>query len=75
MWNLKSVMLPAHEIVSVTDEWIYKKTQSTPESILEKIQFLCDDLKINDAPENWDSYDKMNEYIIQMLEHDSEAME
>ncbi len=65
----------AHEIVSVTDEWIYKKTQSTPESILEKIQFLCDDLKINDAPENWDSYDKMNEYIIQMLDHDSEAME
>ncbi len=63
----------AHEIVSVADDWIYKKTQSTSESILGKIQFLCDDFKINDAPENWDSYDKMNEYIIQMLEHDYEA--
>lgn len=58
----------AHEIVSVTAEWIQKRIGKKPEDIMAVIQFLCVKAGIAPRKEDWNSYDEMNQKIIQELD-------
>ena len=58
----------AHEIVSVTDEWIFKKTGKHPEEIMSIIHYLCGRAGIVGSKDAWNSYDNMNKLIIQALD-------
>lgn len=58
----------AHEIVSVTAEWIQKRIGKKPEDIMAVIQFLCVKAGIAPMKEDWNSYDEMNQKIIQELD-------
>lgn len=59
----------AHEIVSVTDEWIQQRTKwenkagKRAEEIFEILKFLMEEAGINVKREDWRSYDKINETI------------
>lgn len=64
--NLRN--LSAHEIVSVTPEWIKQKSGYTVKQIFDMIKYLIVKVGINATKEAWKSYDKMNEYIIKELE-------
>lgn len=60
--------IAAHEIVSVTTEWIQKKIGKNVNDIMGIIQFLCVKAGIGSRKEDWNSYDDMNQKIIQELE-------
>ena len=60
--------IAAHNIVSVTQEWVQKQTGKTVSEIMWLIRYLCTRVKIKVREENWNSYDQMNEYIIRKLE-------
>ncbi len=60
--------LAAHEIVSVTREWVQQRSGKTPAEIMELIRFLFKRLQLNKNEENWNSYDAMNDCIIELLE-------
>lgn len=59
--------IAAHDIISVTDEWIYNKIKFTSEQLLEKIRkaAINSDIHINDKV--WDSYNQMNNIIKEKL--------
>lgn len=57
----------AHEVVSVTDEWIYKKTGKHAKDIMDIIKYLCEILQVANKKSDWDSYDEMNKRIIEKL--------
>jgi hypothetical protein len=57
----------AHEIVSVTDEWFKKNAGKSAKEIFSIIRFLIAKAGINVKDEQWQSYDKMNEMIINLL--------
>lgn len=59
--------IAAHEIVSVTDEWIKSKTKKTAVEIMELIKRLFADAGIVINEEAWKSYDQMNEKIVHEL--------
>lgn len=56
--------LAAHEIVSVTEEWVKEKTGFSPRQIFELIKFLIVKAGVKVSKEDWESYDKMNEIIV-----------
>ena len=56
--------LAAHEIVSVTEEWIKEKTGFSSKQIFELIKFLIVKAGVKVSKEDWESYDKMNEIIV-----------
>lgn len=58
----------AHEIVSVTPEWIKKKNDMTPKEIMGLIRFLCVKAGMGAKKEDWDSYEQMNQKIIEELQ-------
>lgn len=58
----------AHEIMSVTDEWIYQRTGRHAEEIMNIIRYLCGRTGVVSKKEAWNSYDDMNKLIIQELE-------
>lgn len=60
--------LTAHEIVSVTPEWIQKKSGCTVEQIFDMLKYLVMKAGIRANKEQWDSFDTMNEYIYSELE-------
>lgn len=55
--------MAAHEIVSVTDEWIRKKVGKSSGEIFTIIKFLMSRAGIPVKNEYWQSYDRMNEMI------------
>ena len=55
--------LSAHEIVSVTPEWIRQKSNFTVEQIFDLIKYLIIAAGVNATQEDWNSYDVMNKYI------------
>lgn len=57
----------AHEIVSVTPEWIKERTGLKPQEIMEIIRFLCVKAGIGVKKEDWNSYELMNEKIQELL--------
>lgn len=59
--------IAAHDIVSVTEKWVKKQTNKTPEEIMSLIQNLCMMIGIGTKKEQWDSYDAMNQEIINKM--------
>lgn len=63
----------AHEIVSVTDEWIQARTRSGNKAgkkaweIFEIIKYIMKEAGITAKKEDWQSYDRVNQRIIQEL--------
>lgn len=60
--------ITAHQIISVTDEWIKKRVMLNSEEILSKLKRLAIESGIKIRNEDWDSYDDMNKIIIEMLQ-------
>lgn len=59
--------LAAHEIVSVTDSWIKKKTGVTSGQIFAVIQYLIVQAGIHAQKDDWNCYDIMNKLIVDKL--------
>lgn len=59
--------LAAHETVSVTDEWIEKKTGFNSEQLINKLKYLAQMSGVNITKDLWNSYDLMNKLIIDIL--------
>ena len=59
--------LAAHEIISVSDEMIKKRTGFSAEKIMNMIKELFNYTGIPVKPEYWDSYDEMNEKILECM--------
>lgn len=59
--------LAAHEIVSVTDSWIKKKTGFTLGQIFTVIQYLIGQAGIHVQKNDWNCYDIMNKLIVDKL--------
>ena len=57
----------AHEIISVTDDFIKKETGFTSEQIMDKIRKILGFAGINIKNEYWNSYDNMNSIIIDAI--------
>jgi len=63
----------AHEIVSVTNEWIQERTKrgsnagKKADEIFEILKYLMEEAGINASKEHWQSYDKINETIVREL--------
>lgn len=61
--------IAAHEIVALPDERIKKLTDGfTTSDIMNMIKEAFRHSDVSPKPDYWDSYDKMNEYIIQKME-------
>ena len=60
--------IAAHNIVSVTQEWVKERTGKTVDETMWIIKYICECVKINTRKENWASYDLMNEQILKALE-------
>ena len=60
--------IAAHEIVSITDDIIRKKTGCNSDDIMERIKKCFAYTGINIKKEYWNSYRDMNEKIIRKLE-------
>ena len=60
--------MAAHEIVSVTDDWFKKNTGKTVSEIMGILKFLIKKAGINVIEEDWASYDRMNQKIVELLE-------
>lgn len=59
--------IAAHEIISVTDEWIREKTGKDAKEILKIIKYLIVQAGINAKEQDWKSYDQMNDLIESIL--------
>ena len=59
--------LAAHEIVSVTDETIQKRTGFTAQGIMNRIKQLFAYTGIQIRNEFWNSYDDMNAKILERI--------
>lgn len=57
----------AHDIISVTDEWIQRETKKTVPEILAILKYLVRRSGIHVKEEDWNSYDRMNDQIEQYL--------
>ena len=66
--NVRNVA--AHNIVSVTPEWIKERTGKSVDDIFWILKYVCEQIKINTRKENWNSYDSMNKRIIDELDKD-----
>ena len=66
--NVRNVA--AHNIVSVTPEWIKERTGKSVDDIFWILKYICEQVKINTRKENWNSYDSMNKRIIDELDKD-----
>ena len=60
--------MAAHEMLSVTNEIIKARTGYSGEEIMDMIKQLFDYIGIDIKPEYWNSYEKMNELIIDALD-------
>jgi CRISPR-associated protein (Cas_Csm6). len=65
MVNIESHVrnIAAHKIISVTDQWIKKKTDKTTQQIMDLIKYLIVRSGISVKEGYWDSYNKMNKKI------------
>jgi len=58
----KSICLCAHEIVSITDDWIKDRCGMNSKEIMDKLKYLASEAGIAGS-----SYDKMNQIIEENL--------
>lgn len=63
--NVRNVA--AHEIVSVTDDWIYHKTQLHAEDIMKLLKRLVIYAGVKAKNDFWNSFDDMNRVIAEKL--------
>lgn len=63
--------IAAHEVVSVTEEWIQKRTGKTVKGILELVRTLVFYAGIKVENRAWESYDEMNQRIKNYLRETS----
>lgn len=59
--------IAAHEIVSVTDDWLYRKVQLHAQDIIRLLEKLVLRAGIRVQGKDWKSYDQMNQDIIRAL--------
>ena len=59
----------AHQIVSITDEFIENKTGFNSEDIVKKLKKALEYCGINIKSEYWNSYLEMNKSIIEIMEN------
>lgn len=59
--------LAAHDIVSVTDEWIQRRTGFTPDQIFSIIKYLTVKAGLKVKASYWESYERMNQMILAEL--------
>lgn len=59
--------IAAHEIVSVTDDWLYRKVQLHAQDIIRLLEKLVLRAGIRVQSKDWKSYDQMNQDIIRAL--------
>lgn len=57
----------AHQIVSIDDDFLKRETGYTSYEILKKITDFVEDIKLGVKKEHWNSYEIMNEKIIESL--------
>jgi len=57
----------AHQIVSIDDDFLKRETGYTSYEILNKITAFVEDIKLGVKKEHWNSYEIMNEKIIESL--------
>ena len=57
----------AHQMVSVTEEWIQKKVDLSSKEIVDLLKSLAVYSGIPVKKEYWNSYDDMNQRIIEKL--------
>ncbi len=60
--------MAAHQIVSVTEAEIEKRTRFTGKEIMDKIISMFTYTGMNMKAESWSSYDKMNQLILKAME-------
>lgn len=60
--------LAAHEIISITPDWIWKRCQMKPEQIMNSIKELAMKSGLSLRKTDWDSYDQMNQRIRKYLQ-------
>lgn len=58
----------AHEIVSVSDEWLKKETGHNAKQIMDLIKKLMG-IIFSRSDEVWNSYEEMNDFIIAKLNY------
>lgn len=59
--------ITAHQIISVTDEWIKKKVMMRSDEILAKLKKLAVSSGIKIKNDYWNSYDDMNSKIVELI--------
>lgn len=59
--------MAAHNIISVSAEWIKNKTEYTPEQIFEMVKYLIGMAGIRVDNSAWKSYEAMNDLILKEL--------
>lgn len=57
----------AHEIVSVTEDWIKKETGQSVQAIFDSIKYLVRKSGIHAKEEDWQSYNRMNNRIHELM--------
>lgn len=63
--NLRNMV--AHQMIPVTENIILEKTKFTPKEIMDKVKLLYSTAYQDLGEEEWASYDRMNESILQLL--------
>ncbi len=58
----------AHEIQTVTEDWIISKSGKSAKDILNNIKFLMKQAKIYNNENDWNAYNEMNKRIIDFLQ-------
>lgn len=62
--------LAAHEIISITEEWIEKRCGLTSTDIMDTLKYLATAAGIIESEDVWQSYKKMNEIIEAIINTD-----
>src|SRR5699024_7730249 len=60
--------IPAHNLVSVTEAWVKRKCGYIPVEIFELLKQYVKKLHFKIADEDWNSYDVMNQMIIEKIQ-------
>ena len=59
--------IAAHEIVSITEDTIQKRTGFTGKQIMKKIRAIFVYAGFHITEDSWNSYDRMNQMIMQAM--------
>ncbi len=59
--------ITAHQIVSVTEDWINRKVEMSSKDIMDLLKRLAANAGLSIKQEFWNSYDDMNKLIVDIL--------